>query len=78
MSRRKRSAAATQPKPSQRSWRDYSDSLHRGFSRLPSPQSLHPDADTVFAAVSGDRHSRAIVDAYAFRFPVTVVAEVIQ
>lgn len=77
MSRRKRTTAP-QPKSSQRTWRDYSDAMHRGFSKLPSPQSLHPDADTVFAAVSGDRHSRAIVDSYAFRFPVTVVSEVIQ
>jgi hypothetical protein len=58
------------------SWRAYDDSRHRSFPSWPSPQSLHPNADTVISAVSGDRNARAIADAYAFRFPVTV-AEVL-
>jgi hypothetical protein len=58
-----------------RTWRDINDSVHRAFSQRPNPESLHPDADTVFASVSGSRTARAIVDAYAFRHPVTVVTD---
>jgi hypothetical protein len=78
LSRRKRTSAAAQPKPANRSWRDYSDSLIRSFPRLPSPPSLRPDADTVFAAAAGDKHARAIVASYACRLPVVLVAEVLQ
>lgn len=77
MSRRKRSSAA-QPKPQRLSWRSYDDRSHRSFPAMPSPRSLHPDADTVIAAVSGNPEARAIVASYACHLPVTIVAEVLQ
>jgi hypothetical protein len=55
-------------------WRDYPDHLHRRFSQQPNPESLRPDHDTVLAAICGNPESRAIIDSYAFRFPVTVMA----
>jgi hypothetical protein len=55
-------------------WRDISDSHHRTFPSQPSPESLHPGPDTTLRAICGSPESRAVVDAYAFRFPVTIVA----
>jgi hypothetical protein len=55
-------------------WRDYSDSLHRSFPCRPDPESLHPGPETVLNAVAGSPEARAIVDAYAFRFPVRILA----
>jgi len=45
----------------------------RSFTSQPSPESLHPGPDTVLSAVSGNPSARAILDSYAFRFPVTIV-----
>jgi hypothetical protein len=56
-----------------RSWRDLDDRHHRSFPTQPNPESLHPDADTVFHAVCGSPEARAITDSYAFRFPVTTL-----
>jgi hypothetical protein len=56
------------------SWRDYNDSLHRSFPAQPNPESLRPDSGTVINAISGSPEARAIVDAYAFRFPVRILA----
>jgi hypothetical protein len=64
------------PKP-KRTWRDIPDGLHRGFSGWPSPPSLHPDDSTIFDAVAGNIAARAVVDAWAFRFPVRIVSEVL-
>lgn len=75
MPRRKHHTAPT--KPRQRSCPEYSDGPANRFHRWPSPESLHPDADTVFNAICGNLSSRCIVDAYAFRFPVTIVQEVL-
>jgi hypothetical protein len=67
-------STAKPPKPI-RSWRDTPDCMHRSYTQRPNPESLHPDADTVLDAVGGNRIARAIVDAYAFRHPVTVVTD---
>jgi hypothetical protein len=58
-------------------WRDYADAVHRSFPSMPSPESLHPGPSTVERAVSGDDEARSIIDAYAFRFKVTI-REVLQ
>jgi hypothetical protein len=55
-------------------WRDYDDSTHRRFTSHPSPESLHPGPQTILSAVCGNPGARAILDSYAFRFPVTIVA----
>ncbi len=55
------------------SWRDFADSAHRSFPAQPNPESLHPGPSTVERAVSADDEARAIIDSYAFRFPVTIV-----
>jgi hypothetical protein len=54
-------------------WRDYSDANHRSFTTRPNPESLHPSASTATRAITGDEEAQAIIDAYAFRFPVTLV-----
>lgn len=78
MSRRKRTTTATQPKPSQRTWRDYSDSLHRGYPSMPHPESLRPGPHTVEAAVSGDPEAIAITKAWSLVIPVRIVSEVLS
>lgn len=61
-------------KPTPRSWRDVSDSQHRSFTTRPNPESLHPGVATVErAAMTSNPEARAIIDSYAFRFPVTIV-----
>jgi hypothetical protein len=57
------------------SWRDYSDDAFRTFPAPPNPESLHPGPATVDRAVAGKEESRAIIDSYAFRFPVTIVED---
>jgi hypothetical protein len=59
--------------PRKPTWRDYEDALHRTFPARPNPESLHPGASTVERAITGNLEARAIMDSYAFRFPVTVV-----
>lgn len=57
-------------------WRGVPDSIllcnAPRWSSLPSPASLHPDAALMDRVVKDDPVARAIVDAWAFRFPVTV------
>jgi hypothetical protein len=55
------------------SWRDYNDASHRSFPNQPSPESLHPGPQTVLSAICGSPEARAIMNIYAFRFPVTIV-----
>ena len=54
-------------------WRFYPDGLHRSFPAQPNPESLRPGVSTVERAVSGNAEAQAILDSYAFRFPVTEV-----
>jgi hypothetical protein len=58
-------------------WRDWPESAVRSFPAQPNPLSLNPGPEVVIAAVSGDPTARLVIDAYAFRFPVTI-AEVLQ
>ena len=53
-----------------RSWRDLDDRHHRSFPAQPNPESLHPDAETLFRSVCGNAEARAITDSYACRLPV--------
>jgi len=53
--------------------RRWTDAFDRSFPSWPSPESLHPGPQTVLGAVCGSPEQRAIVDAYAFRFPCTIV-----
>lgn len=39
-------------------------------------ESLNPDTKTMWNACLGDERAVAIVDSWAFRFPVTIVVEV--
>ena len=56
-----------------RSWRDTPGATHRKFNTSPSPESLHPGPETIIQAIIGNRNAREISNAYAFRFPVTIV-----
>jgi hypothetical protein len=60
--------------PSKDAWREISDHKHRSFATRPNPESLHPGPATVErAAMTSNPEARAIIDSYAFRFPVTIV-----
>jgi hypothetical protein len=59
--------------PPKRSWRDLDDRHIRSFPTQPNPESLHPDAGTVFHAICGNPEARAITDSYAFRLRVTTM-----
>jgi|GEM_PF-4565845 len=62
-------------KPTPKSWRDIPDASHNNpLTSWPSPESLSPGPQTSFAAVCGNPEAKAIIDGYAFRFPVTIVA----
>lgn len=79
MSRAKRTTGpATAKRPTKPNWRNNDDARYHGYPSWPSPESLHPGPRVTLAFVAGDEESQAIVDAYAFRFPVTVVSEVLQ
>ncbi len=53
-------------------WRDNPDDRMRNFQSLPRPESLHPTETTMMLAASGDPEKIAIVDSWAFRFPVMI------
>jgi hypothetical protein len=60
---------------SQPKWRSIPDDIL--FRLTPattgSAESLCPTTSTVLRAISGDPTARLVIDAYAFRFPVTIV-----
>lgn len=55
-----------------KNWRDYPDQWVAADSIVTAP-SLRPNADTIWLVCLGDVRSKAIVDSYQCRYPVTVV-----
>jgi hypothetical protein len=62
--------------PAKPNWRNAPDAVilaltpDRGIGRA---QSLHPNADTMWAYALGEPVARAAIDCWAFHVPVTVV-----
>jgi hypothetical protein len=61
--------------PAKANWRNTPDAVILAFtpSMVSRAQSLHPNADTMWAYALGEPLSRAAIDCWAFHAPVTVV-----
>lgn len=71
-SRRKRRNPSTASRPH---WRSVPDSVLLAttpIKRVEKPESLNPSPATVERAILGVPEAAAIIDSYAFRFPVVV------
>jgi hypothetical protein len=58
------------------SWRDIPDSVLLAatpIKRIEKPESLNPSPSTIERAIMGHPEAMAIIDSYAFRFPVVVL-----
>ena len=74
-----RSRRKKQPEPEIRTWLTHPDEdllptgKHADHKIWPAAPSLRVGPPVMDAVVTGSEEARAIVDSYAFRFPVTVV-----